>query len=377
MHGRAQKILAAVLAVMSILFCLAVLAYADVIDLPGSWRTELGFQEATPDPPCHPGLYRKSPASPKPAPGQWRFEPEAPKAQVESGGTAIGKTIYVVGGARPGNLYTVLAFDTRSRHWSEPSKLPVGLNHAMVAAHDGKLYVAGGFLGGNEATNLFFEYDPATNEWSKLPPMKLARGGGAAVTIGDKLYVIDGGSNPYVTDNPEPPVPRLEVFDFRKQTWSVAAPPPVGVHHTGAAFVDGRIYLAGGRFADEASSATFDSYDPATNRWTRLPDLPQGKISSLGVVAGGGRVVVIGGDDEQGWEDGGGFVSPMAWAYDPAAERWTRLPDLHVERHAFAAATVGDRVYAITGTICPGLKPAGPVTTHTVESLDVVRYSES
>jgi N-acetylneuraminic acid mutarotase len=183
--------------------------------------------------------------------------------------------------------------------------------------------------------------------------------------------VIDGGANPYVTENPEPPAPRLEVFDFKKQTWSVAAPPPVGVHHTGAAVVDGKIYLAGGRFADEVSSATFDRYDPATDRWTRLPALPQGKISSLGVVTAGNRVVVIGGDDEQNWEDGGGFVSPMAWAYDPRTEDWARLPDLHVERHAFSAATAGDRIYAITGTICPGLKPAGPVTTHTVESLPI------
>ncbi|HEX6205287.1 MAG TPA: kelch repeat-containing protein [Solirubrobacterales bacterium] len=372
-----MKILAVLLAAMSILFGVAVLAYAEVIDLPGNWRTTLGFQEETPNPDCRVGLYRKSLTSPAPAPGQWRFEPEAPKAQVESGGTTIGDTIYVVGGARPGNLHTVLAFDSRTRRWSEPSKLPVGLNHAMVAAHDGKLYVAGGFLGGNEATDLFFQYDPATGEWSKLPPMRLARGGGAAVTIGDKLYVIDGGDNPYVTGNPKPPVPRLEVFDFEQRTWTVAAPPPVGVHHTGAAFVDGKIYLAGGRFADEVSSPTFDRYDPATDRWTRLPDLPQGKISSLAVVAADGRVVAIGGDDEQNWEDGGGFVSPMAWAYDPRTERWTRLPDLHVERHAFTAATAGGRIYAITGTICPGLKPAGPVTTHTVESLPISMVRDS
>lgn len=372
-----MKILGALLAVMSVFFCVAVLAYSNVIDLPGDWRVKLGFEEAAPDPPCHPGLYRKSLASPKPMPGQWRFEPEAPKAQVESGSATIGHTIYVIGGARPGNLHTVLAFNTRSRHWSEPTKLPVGLNHVAAAAHNGKLYLAGGFLEGNKETNLFLEYDPGTNRWSKLPPMKLARGGGAAVTIGDKLYMMDGGPQPYGVDNPGPPIPRLEVFDFRNRTWSVAAAPPVGVHHTGAAYVDGRIYLAGGRFADEASSDTFDSYDPATNRWTKLPGLPQGKISSLGVVAAGGRVVVIGGDDEKGWEGGGGFVSPMAWAYDPDTKRWTRLPDLHVERHAFSAATVGDRVYAVTGTICPGLKPAGPVTTHTVESLDVAKYSAS
>jgi len=377
MPTRGFRVLKLILAAMCVVFVLGVLAAAGPIDLPGDWRTKLGFQEAVADQPCHPGLYRRSMASPEPLPGRWRLEPEAPKAQVESGGAVIGDTIYVVGGARPGNLHTVLAFDTRSRRWSEPTKLPVGLNHVAVAAHDGKLYVAGGFLEGNKETNLFLGYDPATNKWTKLPPMKLARGGGTAVTIGDKLYMVDGGPQPYGVDNPKPPIPRLEIFDFRRQSWSVAATPPVGVHHTDAAVVDGRVYLAGGRYADEASSATFDSYDPKTDRWTRLPNLPQGKVSSLGVVSTDGRVVVLGGDDEQGWEDGGGFVSSMAWAYDPRTADWTRLPDLHVERHAFTAATVGDRVYAITGTICPGLKPAGPVTTHTVESLDVADYSSN
>jgi N-acetylneuraminic acid mutarotase len=363
------KILAVLLAALSILFGVAVLAYADVIDLPGSWRTQLGFQEEAPNPPCRPGLYRRSPDSPVPVPGQWKFEPEAPKAPIESGGATIGSTVYVAGGNEPGNLHTVLAFDARSGRWSEPTKLPVGLNHVAAAAHDGKLYLAGGFLEGNEETNLFLEYDPATGKWSKLPPMKRARGGAAAVTIGDELYVIDGGPQPYGVEDPRPAYALLEVFDFRTGTWSTKTPPPVGVHHVMAALLNGQIYLAGGRIDDETSSAAFVRYDPASDRWTRLGDLPEGKISSLGLVAGGGRIVIFGGDDEVGWEDGGGFVSPTAWAYDPETKKWTRLPDLHVERHAFAAAVADGRAYAIGGSICPGFKPNGAVVTHTVESL--------
>lgn len=364
-----MKILAALLAVLSILFGAAVLAYANVIDLPGSWRTTLGFQEEAPNPPCHPRLYRKSPASPPPAPGEWRFEPEAPKAPIESGTATIGSTIYIVGGNEPGNLHTVLAFDTRSGSWSEPTKLPVGLNHVAAAAHDGKLYVAGGYLEGEAETDLFLEYDPTTGRWSEMPPMKRARGGGAAVTIGDELYVIDGGPQPYGVEDPKPAYALLEVFDFRTGTWSTKAPPPVGVHHVMAALLDGGIYMAGGRIDDESASSAFVRYDPAADRWTRLRDLPEGKVASLGVAAAGERIVVFGGDDEEGWEDGGGSVSSTAWAYDPATEKWTRLPDMHVERHAFGAAATGGRVYAIAGSICPGFKPNGAVVTHTVESL--------
>ena len=89
------------------------------------------------------------------------------------------------------------------------------------------------------------------------------------------------------------------------------------------------------------------------------------------MVAAGGRVVVFGGDDEAGWEDGGGSVSASAWAFDPQTSSWSRLPDLNIERHAFGAAVAGNRIYAVAGSYCPGLKPGGAVTTHTVESLPV------
>ncbi|HEX5609724.1 MAG TPA: kelch repeat-containing protein [Solirubrobacterales bacterium] len=366
-----MKLLGALLAVMATLFVVAVLAYADVVDLPGSWRTELGFQEATPDPPCRLGMYRKSPATPPPLPGHWQDDPETPHSQVEGSAATIGPKIYVTGGARPGNLHRVLVFDTRDHRWTQPAQLPVGLNHSPSAVHDGKLYLAGGFLEGEAETNRFFQFDPAKNQWSELPPMKQARGGGGAVVIGDKLYVVDGGAQPYNVDVAKAPKPVMEVFDFKTRTWSPATPPPLGVHHVGVALLDGKIYMAGGRLVEEQSSDEFVRYDPATDRWTRLPDLPLGPTSSLVAVAADGKIVVLGGDDEAGWEDGGGWVTPTAWAFDPHTGRWKRLPDMDVERHAFAAATDDGRIYAIGGSICPGLKPNGPVTTSTVESLPV------
>jgi hypothetical protein len=50
---------------------------------------------------------------------------------------------------------------------------------------------------------------------------------------------------------------------------------------------------------------------------------------------------------------------------------WQRLPDMRIERHAFGAAVANGRIYAISGSICPGIRPGGPVATHTIESLQV------
>ncbi len=365
------KFLTGVAIAMIAVFAFGVLAATNAVDLPGNWRTTLGLEKATANPPCHVGLYRKSPQSPPAGPGSWRFEPEIPRAVVEGSAVAIGPVIYTAGGSAPGNLRRVLAFDTRSGRWSEPTALPTGLNHAQATTYRGDVYLAGGYLEGLAATSSFWRYDPRTGEWEQLPPMRLARGAAAAGVIGHKLYVADGSPQVFGVDNPPSPFRSLEIYDFETESWTTGPDAPVAVHHVNGAVVGGKLYLAGGRVDAEESSDAFLRYDPARERWERLPDLPLGGTSSAALVAAAGTVVLIGGDDELGWEDGNGWVTPTAWAFDPATNRWRRLPDIEIERHALAAAVVNGRIYAIGGGPCPGLKPNGPVGTHTVESLPV------
>jgi N-acetylneuraminic acid mutarotase len=365
------KFLAALMAAMSVVLVVAILAYADVIDLPGHWRSELGLSSETPDPPCHPGLYRRVTASPKPPPGHWREEPPAPKAQVEGSATAIGPILYTAGGARPGNLHTFLAYDTRSRHWSEPTRLPVGLNHTPLVPYRGDLYLPGGYAEGEAPTDAFWRYDPRTKRWTELAPMPQALGGAAAAVVGHRLYAVDGAPQTYFVEDPQQPYDELQVYDFERGTWSMGPKPPIAVHHATAAALGGRLYLVGGRTDPERATSAFHSFDPRSGRWQRLPDLPMGPTSTAGAVVADGKLVVYGGDDEVGWKDGNGSVIASAWAFDPRDGRWQRLPDMNLERQAFGAAVAGGRIFAVAGSYCPGLKPNGPVTTHTVESLSV------
>lgn len=356
---------------MLAILVIAVLVAVEAIDLPGHLRTTLGLVEATPDPPCHHGLYRKDPKSPPPSPGRWRFEPRAPRSPVENSAAAVGPIVYSFGGSIPGNLHRVLAYDTASRRWSEPTTLPTGLNHSPAVAHGGDLFLPGGYIEGAEATSNFWRYDPRGDRWTKLAPLHRPRGAAAAAVVGDKLYVADGAPQTYGIGNPGGPYDSLEIYDFATNSWSSGPDAPLALHHSAAAALGGKLYMAGGRPDPESSSDAFLRYDPRAERWEALPRLPTGPISSVGMIAAAGRIVVIGGDDELGWKDGGGSVSPMAWAFDPEANRWRRLPDLHVERHAFGVAVASDRIYAIGGSYCPGIKPGGPVATHTVESLSL------
>jgi N-acetylneuraminic acid mutarotase len=381
MRGSGLKLIAVLGIAMSIVFVVGVLAAADVINLPGNWRETLGLAKGTPNPPCRPGIYRNSPKEPAAPAGRWRFEPEAPKTQIEASAIAIGPVIYVTGGSPPGNLHRVTAFDTRTGKWSIPTSLPTGLNHSQPATHDGKLYLAGGYLEGEEPTANFWQYDPRTNHWTQLPDLLQPSAAGAVVAIGDELYVASGAPQTFDVSGPIVPYSALQIYDFKTGEWSYGAPIPHPRHHVGAAALDGELYVVGGRGViggpneEDRSLDTFERYDPATNEWESLPPIPLG-AASVGLVAIDGRLVAVGGDDQSDWEDGGGWVTPSAWTFNPRTEAWHRLPDMKFERRAGGVAATDGRVYALGGSYCPGLKPNGPVGTHTVESLpasEVVR----
>lgn len=370
-----MKVLGALSATMIVVLAAGVLAAANVVDLPGSWRTKLGFQEPTPNPPCRIGIYRNDPSSPPAPAGRWRLEPETPRNQIEASAIAIGETIYVVGGSPPGNLHRLVAYDTRTRRFSEPAQLPTGLNHVQAAAHGGKLYLAGGYLDGKDPTGNFWEYDPATKEWTELAPLPQPTAGGAAVAIDGRLYVAGGAPQTFNT-GPVAPYPELQIYDFDTGRWSLGPEMPSPRHHVGGAGLGGDLYVAGGRGERDHSLTTFERYDPAAEEWETLPEMPLG-VASPALVAADGKLVAVGGEDQDEWEDGEGWVTPSAWEFDPRTERWSRLPNMAYERRGGGIAAVGDRVYAIGGSYCPGLKPNGPVGTHTVESLDAARAPTS
>lgn len=372
-----MRILGGLLVGMCALFVLGVLAAAGPIDLPGAWKEKLGFEEGSGYPPCERGMYRHSPAAPPPPETpRWRFEPPAPRAPVEGGAVAIGPVIYATNGEKPGNLHTVLAYDTRSERWSEPTRSPVGLNHTQTVAYRGDLYLAGGYLDGDVPTDGLWRYDPEADRWGELPSMGLPRGGAGTAVVGDKLYVAGGAPQTFGVSLEGSAYDRLEIYDFEDEAWETGPDMPVPRHHAVGVGLGGRFYVAGGRAGlldtnnDTPPSDEFDRYDPVSEEWERLPPLPLG-AGFMGITTAAGKVVIVGGEDQQQWEDGGGWATPSAWAFDPSTDRWQRLPDLNVERRGMGAVTAGDRIYVLMGSYCPGLTPDGPQGTRTVESLPV------
>jgi hypothetical protein len=323
--------------------------------LPGpSLRELLGLPKGSGDKPCRrEARLTRSPSVRAPVRGRWRREPSSPLARVEIAAAVSSGSAYLVGGQGKGgaSLASVLRFDPRGGRYQRVARLPARVDHAGVAADRRNLYVVGGYVD-SRPTDRVWRYSTRSRRWSELASLPTARGGLGAAVIGGRLYAAGGAPSTY-PDYYAKPYGTLEVLDLHSGRWTAGPDMPTARHHVAAAVLDDMLYMVGGRSPSDFALATVERFDPERGRWQRLPRLPQG-VGGPAATTSGGRLVVTGGDDEEGLREGGGWVTPAAWSYQPGDSRWRRLPDLSVPRHGHAAAPLGGRVYVFEGAACPG-----------------------
>src|SRR6185503_12649524 len=106
---------------------------------------------------------------------------------------------------------------------------------------------------------------------------------------------------------------------------------------------DGKsLYAVGGRrLSPDKNSAALERYDPADDRWERLPDMPTPR-GGLGAAIAGGHLFAVGGETPT---EALGKVE----SYSIAKERWSTAPPLRIPRHGVAVAALDGSLYALGG----------------------------
>lgn len=111
---------------------------------------------------------------------------------------------------------------------------------------------------------------------------------------------------------------------------------------------DGRIYVVGGEGSDGFLSAT-QVYDPATDTWSSLPNMPLKRRDLAAVTGSDGRIYAIGGENRSG--DSGLSQINEVDVYDPGTNSWSTVTAMPSPRSGVAAVTGPDgRIYVFGGS---------------------------
>jgi len=127
-------------------------------------------------------------------------------------------------------------------------------------------------------------------------------------------------------------------------------PVPTARDHLAAAAIDGRFYAVGGRAGQLFD--VLEVYDPATGEWSTLTPMPTAR-GGLAAAALGGRLFTFGGEGNSADPQG---IFPQVEVYDPASDRWSGLPDLPTPRHGMGAAVSGEQIYVPGGATIAGFR---------------------
>jgi hypothetical protein len=151
-------------------------------------------------------------------------------------------------------------------------------------------------------------YDPAADEWRRLPDSGILSTSPWVLTAGGDLVNPNlGGADGGETNNWGRTYPDGGRFSPATGEWSPLPDPPAGAepeHSAGAFTATTAVYTTDSGFV----------LDVEADRWLTLPSSPDGEVAGRLVVAAGNALVAFGGTD---WSTTGGTLLDTSWIWSP------------------------------------------------------------
>jgi N-acetylneuraminic acid mutarotase len=313
----------------------------------------------------------------------WQPGPDQPPARYAfQAALGTDNKLYVAGG-QTADMVPILydqvsRYDYTTNTWSNVAPLPVPLGQASIGAWNGKIYVAGGFIGGSSVTNALHIYDIASNTWSSGANMPTTPGveAAAGAVVDGKFYVMGGDDfNNALNTN--------FIYDIATNTWTTGATLPDSRTNTCATANIGKIYVYGGVMLPAFTTTdTLLRYDPVANSWANLGSAGTGGRGNYGGISpfvrpfNAGQLLITDGADSMGVSTnsthiftitGGTFSAGPPMIGNRAGHAQGTLADgrVLVADGFNTASTTVSTVELTTGGPCPTATPSEPPPTAT------------
>ncbi len=230
------------------------------------------------------------------AAAQWKRVRNAHNDRGEMATVVYQEKIYSFGGFStwPNVEPTNEVYDPQTDTWTYIAPMPEGkaVTHEGFVLVDNTVWLIGGRLTDSHGplTNEVWIYNISQDSWSRGPALKdpatgkrLLWGGGGAGLLGRTIHVV-GGFVATACDNDQDKYHlTLNVDDWlvdpAHTTWqNTRKPMPIKRNHISTTVLAGKLYVIGGQFGHDCGGGEDQiyshRYDPLTDTWTRLTDLP-------------------------------------------------------------------------------------------------------
>ncbi|MEX2537231.1 MAG: kelch repeat-containing protein [Actinomycetota bacterium] len=278
-----------------------------------------------------------------------------PTPRTEVAVAALDGKIFAAGGFISGGAATdvVEVYDPQSDRWTESVPLPAARHHMGLTAADGRLYAVAGYDKDGRATSTVWSRTVPNGRWREETELPTPRGALAVVATepGDdpQIFAI-GGANDFT--GRARLTGAVESFSPDTETWTEYPELPEPRDHLAAALDRDSVFVVGGRkLSLETNQDRLDILRISLRDWSEGPEMPTAR-GGLAACTARGEIYVFGGEEPPG-------TFEEAEVFEPTSKVWFKAPDLPTPRHGLGAAAIGDRVYVVGGGPEPGLSVSG------------------
>ncbi len=274
----------------------------------------------------------------------------------ENGFIGKNNTFYLIGGrgSVPEKPKATMMLDVAQAKWVKRSAPPVDMHHIQPVRYKNKIYVLAGYTGrccDEKTLEYIYIYEPKSDRWIRGPriPEQFRRGAAGVVVVNGKFYVGGGIIGGHHNDRTTA-LRYFDQYDPETDRWVRLQDMPRVRDHFHAVTVDSQIYLIGGRDTSAPDNSRtvneIDVYDTLAQVWKTLPqstDIPTPR-SGASYVLHKQRIYVIGGESLD-------TVHDITEIFDTGKLTWKTGSRLNIPRHGTQAALRGNSIYLPAGAI--------------------------
>jgi len=278
----------------------------------------------------------------------WQAKQRSLWATAESMAAVSQGKLYVFGGIGETVHYTpakhVMRYDPVANTWTQLADMPNGLTHSGVVPVGNTIWLIAGYPEGTPYGQIFstktvWKYDIPSNTFSRGPDLPVLCGTGGAGIVDGKIYFARG------TDQNRKDAPEHFMLDPANEAagWKQLAPVLNARNHVAYVGYNHKMYLIGGQhFQDSLADYQnqTDVYDPATNTWTQLANMVNGRshITAATFLAEG-NIYVLGGEP----------TTNQAQVYNISANEWKNTTVIPTARRTPAGGYLGNHQIILAG----------------------------